>query len=454
VPTMEPVASQVKPPDPNAGLGLMSSILGIQQQKQALQTGQYTQQSAQAGAQVDQQKASELQAVGNLVKNASKYKDQNGNFDNQKFANDVATVAPVNGQGIANDATMRAGELYKNQQTLFNLDQSHRSMIGDALGSLAQDPTLDHSKFVDTVANLHEQFKDNPAVNRMLTSMSTAMPNTSGPELAQALRNAAVMAKSPTADLSAPNRTTMQGPGGLQAVEMNPNAVGGAGPKGPPMPQGLSPTEQVPYKAAVTSATSRAGGVAGSDIDRSNAVSSAVKGASAAIPLTTQVDDLAEQIHSGRFLAAVSNAAAAVGMSADTYARQELRKNLGQIKTAAISGAGSDSRAGTIESGFPDETSDPQTIHKAMDYARGSLREDLARGKNLNEYRGKNPDLRGFQQADDTLTSNTHPLMHEFKALTPEQRPGFLRRNFSTADEMQAFKNAQKAADHHGLLDQ
>jgi hypothetical protein len=449
---MTPVASQIQPP--GNGLSTLSSILDLRQKQQNLQTGAYTQQSAQAGAQVDQQKAAELQAVGNLVKNASKYKDQNGNFDNQKFANDVATVAPVNGQGIANDATMRAGEIYKNQQTLLNLDSSRRNTIADSFGAWAADPTMDHSKFIDNVEALRDQYKDDPGVSRMLTSMATAMPNSSGPQLQQALRNAAIAAKSPTADQTNPNVSTMQGPGGLQAVNTNPQAPGGVAPVGRPLPQGLSPTEQIPYKAAVTSATSRAGGVAGSDIDRSNAVSSAVKGASAAIPLTIQVDDLAEQIHSGKFAAAVSNAAAAVGMSNETYARQELRKNLGQIKTAAIAGAGSDSRAGTIESGFPDETSDPQTIHKAMDYARGSLREDLARGKNLNEYRGKNPDLRGFQQADDTLTSNTHPLMHEFKALTPEQRPGFLRRNFSTADEMQAFKNAQKAADHHGLLDQ
>jgi len=454
MPEMTPIASQVKPPDPNAGLGLMSSILGIQQQKQALQTGQYTQQSAQAGAQVDQQKAAELQAVGNLVKNASKYKDQNGNFDNQKFANDVATVAPVNGQGIANDATMRAGEIYKNQQTLLNLDSSRRNTIADSFGAWAADPTMDHSKFIDNVEALRDQYKDNPGVSRMLTSMATAMPNSSGPQLQQALRNAAIAAKSPTADQTNPNVSTMQGPGGLQAVNTNPQAPGGVAPVGKPLPQGLSPTEQVPYKAAVTSATSRAGGVAGSDIDRSNAVSSAVKGASAAIPLTTQVDDLAEQIHSGKFLAAVSNAAAAVGMSADTYARQELRKNLGQIKTAAISGAGSDSRAGTIESGFPDETSDPQTIHKAMDYARGSLREDLARGNNLNQYRSKNPDLSGFQHADDILTGSTDPLMHEFKALPPAKQAEFYRRNFSTPDQAQAFKNKVKGADHQGLLGQ
>ncbi len=252
---MTPVASQIQPP--GNGLSTLSSILDLRQKQQNLQTGAYTQQSAQAGAQVDQQKAAELQAVGNLVKNASKYKDQNGNFDNQKFANDVATVAPVNGQGIANDATMRAGEIYKNQQTLLNLDSSRRNTIADSFGAWAADPTMDHSKFIDNVEALRDQYKDNPGVSRMLTSMATAMPNSSGPQLQQALRNAAIAAKSPTADQTNPNVSTMQGPGGLQAVNTNPQAPGGVAPVGRPLPQGLSPTEQVPYKAAVTSATSR-----------------------------------------------------------------------------------------------------------------------------------------------------------------------------------------------------
>ena len=147
-----PVGTMYPPQNPIAAL---SSIYGIQQQqlalqqgRQNLQTGAYQQQSAQAQASQDQQKNAELQAVGNLTKNAAnpRYAAPDGSFDNQKFADDVARVAPTYGQAIAKDATMRAGELYQNQQTLFNLNQSERSMIGDAFGSWATDDKLDHSE--------------------------------------------------------------------------------------------------------------------------------------------------------------------------------------------------------------------------------------------------------------------------------------------------------------------
>src|SRR5271155_5471983 len=129
--SITPVGTMYPPQNPIAAL---SSIYGIQQQQlalkqgqQNLQTGQYTQQSAQANAQQDQIKASEMQGISNLTKNAytsGRYANSDGSFNSQKFADDVAAVAPVNGQQIAKDATMRAGETYKNQQTLFNLSTS------------------------------------------------------------------------------------------------------------------------------------------------------------------------------------------------------------------------------------------------------------------------------------------------------------------------------------------
>ena len=49
----------------------------------------------------------------------------------------------------------------------------------------------------------------------------------------------------------------------------------------------------------------------------------------------------------------------------------------------------------TILSGYPEATSTPETIHRAMDYIRGSFRQQLARGKLLNDYQKKHPDLSG-----------------------------------------------------------
>ena len=181
--------------------------------------------------------------------------------------------------------------------------------------------------------------------------------------------------------------------------------------------------------------------MAGTDIGRLQQVSSAIAPSAAAIPLTQEIDSLADQIHSGKFAAEISKAAAAVGQSSATYARQILAKDLGQVETRATDfGNPTDKKLGTILSGFPDPTSDNQTIHTAMDYVRGSFRQNVARGQNMLSYQKQHPDAAGFQQSDDQLTTKVDPLTAEYRALgAGAQRQGFLKRNFNSAQEAQAF---------------
>lgn len=247
-------------------MSTLSNLLSIKQAQQNLQTGAIQQQTAQADSQQAQQKNSELAAVGNLTKNAYSsgiYKKEDGSFDNQKFANDVAQVAPTYGQGIANDATVRAGEIYQNQKTLFGLNGDRRKQIGDAFGALSAQvdqsgqPTVNHNQVIDTIEQLREQNPDDKAYSRMLTSMAASIPpQASGAQLQQQLRNMAVMTNSSTADQTNQTPATMQGPHGLQVVNTNPQAVGGVGQRGAPLPQGLTPQ-------IVTSPTTGGQGVIG-----------------------------------------------------------------------------------------------------------------------------------------------------------------------------------------------
>jgi hypothetical protein len=242
MPDMQALGQNIKPPDPQAGVGLMSSILGVRQQQQNLATGQATQASAQASAQIDQQKAAELQAVGNLTKNASAYKKEDGTFDDQKFSDDVKRVAPVNGPSIANSSTSRAGMVFDNQHKMLNLDSDRRQKLGDLFGGLAADPTADHAKYVKGLQDLKNQYPDDKNISDLAISMAASMPNVEGDQLQQWARNAAVTTKSPTASETSPTITTMQGKQGLQPVQMNPQAVGGIKPSGPALPQGLAPS--------------------------------------------------------------------------------------------------------------------------------------------------------------------------------------------------------------------
>src|SRR5271154_4104591 len=216
MPDMTPVGTMYPPTNT---LQSLSSILSLQQQKQALvkqaqdiQTGQYIQQSAQAGAQQDQQKNSELQAVGQLAKSAytsGRYANPDGTFNNGKFADDVSQVAPTYGQQIAKDATMRAGEVYQNQQTYFNLEKSKQEQVANTVAALAGDSSVDHSKVTDAFEGLRERFPDDKGLSRMLQSTGGAIdPRATGPQLQQILNSMGASMK------GAPSVTPMQNASG------------------------------------------------------------------------------------------------------------------------------------------------------------------------------------------------------------------------------------------------
>lgn len=210
-----------------------------------------------------------------------------------------------------------------------------------------------------------------------------------------------------------------------------------------------------PPSSTVAATTKRGLEAGGADFDRANQVSAAVAPATQTVQLSKQVDDLADQIKAGKFADVISKAAAAAGVESDTYARQLLKKDLGKIQSTATAAAPSDLRSATILSGFPDATSDARTIHTAMDYTRGVARQDLARGALLNQVKTKDPSLRGFQHADDTLTSSTDPLMHEFSALnSPAERTAFYRRNFSDQKKMEEFRDRVAGMKHLNVIGQ
>jgi hypothetical protein len=428
---------------PDAGQTI-NTILGIQAKKQALQTGQYTQQSAQASAQNDSRIADEQSRIAAYVSNPA-----NKGKKAADMADDINSVAPTTGQAyLANRVGLEQKETeLKAAQSKLSEDNkgAAASVIGSFVGSKFKNADLANQMDIATKANpqlapVLSHYKD--------LLLSGQIPDTDG-NTPNPQRDALV--NQATTSLGGKSPLT----GGLTDTgptlnQTTTNANTGAVTIGAPAAtKGLSPTQQPGYIASATGAGARATGTASSDIERGNQVSALVQPSKAAIPLTQQIDDLANQINSGKLAASISKAAAAVGMSADTYARQLLEKDLGQVKAMAIQSAGSDSRASTILSGYPTAESDPQTIHAAMDLTRGTFRQNVARGELLNKVKSKDSSLQGFQHADDTLTGSQDPLMHEFKALnTKEARAAFYKRHFSTMQEAQEFRNKVAGMSH------
>lgn len=172
----------IQPPNPQQAVSTLSGIIGLKQQQQALQTGQYQQATAQAESEQAQQKNTELQKVGALMKSVHDggYRDKDGNFDNVKFANDVSMVAPTYGQAIASTAVSRGNEIVANQKAKQGLTEDSRGALGNVLTSLATNPQTRRGDVVDAMTRYITDHKDDPNAIRVATAQLALLPPDDG----------------------------------------------------------------------------------------------------------------------------------------------------------------------------------------------------------------------------------------------------------------------------------
>ena len=437
---MVPVAAQIQPPNPQQGLGLMSSILGIQQQRQALQTGQYQQQSAQAEATQAQQRSAELQAAQALIKNgvtAGRYTTQDGGFDRIKAADDIQTVAPTYGQTISNQLLSGANEAVANRTALQSLTTEQRKVIGGTISSLAADPQVNNTKVIDAMDALLEQNPD-PQFRRLILSAATHMPSSGRPaDLQQAL---STIAGSLTQKAPIEGTTNAAG----QIINRNPMT----GALSPAAGAGLNPTS-----VKVAAATQTASGSAADDNARNNEISRSVAPSRQAITLADQVSNLTDQIRTGRFSKEIANIAGTVDQKdQEAAARQLLGKYTAQLKTLATANAPTDSARGIIDAGFPDpDTMTPDAIKKSAEYIKGGMLMNLSRAANARKFTAAAGGTQGLRAADDTLTQNADPLMYTYQNLKPgAERQEFIRRHFTSAADAADFVRRKNAVEHYG----
>lgn len=439
---MDAVALGIKPPDPNQAFDSINNILGIQQKRQALQV------QAQELAQ-EQIKTQAAQGF-------------------QQFTSDFDPAAHIGPDGTLDVAGVRASTAYKNagnakplvdeyiqkvqngqlgaKQALQTLDSGSLAQMSQGVGALANDKDVlaDNAAGREKVSNFYRTFaQQSPEAARIAGLYGGVVQHAKQGDLsdavyAQQLMGADVLGQrsqqNPTRGTNAAGQATIANPRtGLTALV--PTTGGG---------------DVNPTAPAVAGAQARATGTASSDIDRGNEVSAMQQPASAAIPLTKRIDELAHEINSGHLAKMISESGNYLGFSNMNEARSQLNKDLGMVKGVAIARSGSDSRANTVLEGYPTDTTPENTIHAAMDYIRGAARQNLARGELLTQYQTKDPKgLQGFQAADNVLTRNSDPLVHEFLSLKPADQAGFYRRNFSSPAEAQDFKNHVNAVKRH-----
>lgn len=443
MPEMTPVADKIVPPDPQAGMKMLSSVLALRQQQQNLQTGQYQQQSAAAIAGQDQQRNMELKAAQALVLNGAKsgqYTTPDGTLDRMRMADDIVKVAPVYGKEVSSTLLSQANEIVSNKAAQQALTTDQKKELGAALGALAAKPDVSSSDVIDMVERLRQEHKDDPQFSRLLTSAMAHMPNAASPQQLQAGLSqwAAEATREPQASPS-----TMDT--GTQIIPGQTNKFTGA----------FTPASGAVRKDIAGAVTQS--GTATNDTERYNQISAGVAPSRQAITLADQIENLSNQVHTGKYSKAVTDFMAIGGQNnPEIAARQLISKYAAQLKTVATANAPTDSARAQIDAGFPDpEHMSPEAIRGAAEYIKGSMQMNLARASNARRFHEKHGGPSGIRVADDQLTANADPLMYTYRSLPAgAERQAFVKRHFANKAEAADFVQRMKAVEHYGGFEQ
>lgn len=459
---ISPVGLQVQPPDPSKGLGLLSSIIGIRQQQQALQTGQALQQTAQANAQQDQQKNQELQAAQQVAINGAKsgqYDDGEGGIDRQKMANDILRVAPTYGQSQVSSLLSQANEVVANKQAHQNLTLSQKKEMGDTFASLAADPNVDNTKFIDAVEKLRQAHNNDPEFSRMLTSMTTHYPGTASADQQRAILGR--WSAAATGESQVTPSTVDTGPS-IQPGTQN-KFTGAFTPGGAPITKGLTPTQQPNYIRSTAAAGAEGGQGAANDEKLYNDIVQTGGKATQIKSLSQDVQGLAQEVQTGQYSKAFADKWAALAqtfglpsgaMDAATR-RQLLSKAAARLKVQSEAGAATDAERAGVDAAMPDpDHMTPQAVQQAARYVGAQADVNSARMELANKHRQINGGTStGLRAIDSQFMQSADPKVFEYQSIPPgNARQDYLRQHFTNAVDLKAFLSKQEALRSYGAL--
>ena len=462
----------LQPFDLNKGLGAISTLIGLKQQQQALQTGQYTQASAQAKAQQDQQSNQAITAAQQTVINGAKsgkYTKEDGTFDRAKAADDVTASGGIYAAPYATQLLSAANELTQNQQAIQNLTTSKRKVIGDGISALAADPQIDHSKIINGIEAIREQYPNDKEMSRLLTSMGTGLPNNAdSATLQKTLATAASMLKgTPVMTPSTIDSGATIQPGATNAY------TGAFQPAGAPIQKTVAPSIQelgtgqkglvtqggvTPLPGAANLNTqqqqtfaAQAKGVS-DRVEQAKVAANNTVGAQDALNRAKALLESPESPNTGSYydsFKALKNTMSTLGI--DTKGADDmntLSKNLARYEAARATQAGlggTDAARELAHAGSPNTSLD----NKAL---LGVVRQSLASEKAIQSYakvQSKTTDPQALVKNENDFRNIPNLIeAHEYgMAKSPEEAEAFLQRHGLTKEQMARSRAAIKEFD-------
>ncbi len=437
MPEMIPVGNTINPPDPLGSLSKMisarSGIIGLQQQQQNLQTGAYQQQSAQATAQQDQQKNSELQALAQFTKTAAQdpsYQNDDGSANVGKYQQDAMKVAPVYGQAYIGQMTSNFNGAVENRKAMLGLTKEQQALMQSGVQSIAQGADA-----VDEINRLRD-ISDDRGYQKMLDRLLATKPSTGMMPTEQGKQAEQQWAASLSAHLGGPalkTPGTLDTGGEIQPTTTSPY-TGGIASAGKPIAKTLAP--QI-VSNTVNNSPMQVGGGAGTnavpiggagmqgapdqkqilaDIDAARKVGDAVP---VNRDINTRILKLADQTSSGPGTNFVHQAAAAAGLpSGSSY--QELGAFLDRQAALAQQSMGLPNTNAGMETAkaFTGSTQYNNTVIKdktrfvdSLNTAAGAYRAGLDKAVGT----GATPNLNAYQAYRGAWAKNFDPNVFAYE---------------------------------------
>lgn len=429
----------------------MSGILGLQRQKQALQTGQYQQQTAEAESQNATRVAQEKQRIAAYVSNPA-----NKGKKAADMADDIRSIAPTVGPDYLTAQTgleQKETELKASQS---KLSAGNQELAGNLIGSL-----VGGTETPDQIAaKLDFAGRANPQIKELLDHYKDLVGHLPPPgQQRDALLNQAAVSLGAKSPLSG-NLTDTGGQLTPTTKNENTGEVQ-ATPGAAPIAKTLAPTEQIPYLRERAAAVEAGGKGAANDEDLYNTIQGQAS-QSAGIKSTAQdIKTLADEVKTGKYSKEKASAWTALEQSfginpkddSDTVRRQVLGKKVAQLRMQMelAQGASTDAARSNTDAALPDpDHVAPGAVKSAANDVIGMADRATARATLANNHRQNNGGQSGGLRAvDNAFMSSADPRVYTYKNLQPgAERQEFLKEHFKSRREIQDFLDKQSVLDH------
>jgi hypothetical protein len=472
MPDMTPVGAMVKPPDPMQGINTMSGILGLQQQRQDLQTGQYTQQKAAL-------EAGQQQGVQNFFStwDPSEHIAQDGTTD----LDSALTSKEFKAAGNAKPAIMQAlldakSKQLTNKTQLAGLNSALVTQLGSQAGALAKDPDVvadesdpttgvnpGRAKVTQMFANFAKQSPDAARIAQIYGPMAEHTPP-------QKLSNAVTALQMQAQDVG--GQQAQQNPQqfavntGPATNVYNVNKATGLQPGQQPaqaIRQGLAPTDQPNYKRQAAAAGTEGAAGAGNDEALYNNILQSGAKATQIKSLAQDVQGLAGEVQTGQYSKAFADKWAALaqtfglpaGATDAATKRQLLAKAAARLKMQSEAGASTDAERAGVDAAMPDpDHMTPQAVQEAARYVGAQSDAAAARMEFANKHRQINGGTStGLRATDSQFMQAADPKVFEYQSIPAgAPRQNFLKQNFKSKDELKAFLDKQQTLKSYGAI--